>query len=73
METQLCLDDAVHRADIFATGGSVVSDAFHTSRGVNDVDSITFGDGFCGAVRQAGAAGNAIVLNFHSHGNTLLS
>ena len=46
----------------------MVSDAFHTSGGVDNVDAGAFGDGFGGAFRQAGAAGNAIVLNFHCHG-----
>jgi hypothetical protein len=68
----LSFDDAVHRANIFAARSIVVSDAFDTSCGVNDVD-VTFGDGFGRAFWQAGATGNAIVLNFHSHSNTLLN
>jgi hypothetical protein len=67
----LCFDDAIDRANIFAAGGVVVTDALNASIGVDDVD-VAFADGFGGAFRQAGAARNAIVLNFHSHDVTLL-
>jgi hypothetical protein len=67
----LCLNDAIDRANIFAARGIVVSDAFHAGGRVNNVD-VTFGDGFGWAFRQAGAAGNTIILNFHSHSVTLL-
>jgi hypothetical protein len=46
LEAQLCFDDAFHRAHIFAARGIEVSDAFHTSCRVNDVDAIAFGDRF---------------------------
>ena len=72
-ETQLRLNDAIHRANILAAGSIVVTDTFHTSGGVDDVNGITFGDGFGRAFRKAGSAGNAIILNFHSHSKTLLS
>jgi hypothetical protein len=49
----------------------MVTNAFHASGGVDNVD-VTFGDRIGGAFRQASAASNAVVLNFHSHGITLL-
>jgi hypothetical protein len=73
LKTQLRLNDAIHRAYILAARGIVVTDTFHTSGSVDDVDGITFGDGFGRAFRKTGSAGNAIILNFHSHGKTLLS
>ena len=69
----LCLHDAIDWADIFAAGGVEVPYAFHTGGCIDDVDGIAFCDRFGWAFGQAGAAGNAIILNFHSHGNTLLN
>jgi len=67
----LCLDDAVYRADIHAARGIKVTNAFHACGRVDDID-IAFADRVGGAFWQASAASNAIVLNFHSHGITLL-
>jgi hypothetical protein len=71
-QSQLCFDDAVDRANILAARGIKVPDAFNTGIGIDDVNGITLGDGFGRAFWQACAAGNAIILNFHSHSNTLL-
>jgi len=40
----------------------------HTGGGVDYVNDIAFSDGFSRAFRQASAAGNAIVVDFHCHG-----
>jgi len=71
LHQQLCLDDAVYGADVHAARGIEVTNAFHTSGRVDDID-IAFGDRVGGAFRQASAASNAVVVNFHSHGITLL-
>jgi hypothetical protein len=69
--TELCLDDAIYRADIHTFRGIKVTNAFHTSGRVDDIE-IAFADRVGGAFRQASAASNAVVVNFHSHGITLL-
>ena len=46
----------------------MMADAFDASVGVDDIDGVTFGDGFGGALGQASAARDAIFLNFHCHG-----
>jgi hypothetical protein len=63
----LCFDDAVHRADFNTLGRIEVTFALDTGDGVNHVD-VTIGDGIGGAFRKAGAAGNAVFEDFHSHG-----
>lgn len=66
--TQLCFDDAINRADGNALRRIVMAFAFDTGGLVNDVqNTVAFGDGFGGAIGQACAAGDAIVLNFHGH------
>lgn len=62
----LRLDDAVYWADGDALGRIKVADALHAGFSVNDID-VAFADRVGGAFRQAGAAGNAVILNFHSH------
>jgi hypothetical protein len=69
--TVLCFDDAIDRADIHAARGIVMTNAFHASGRVDNVN-IAFADRVSGAFRQASAASNAVVVNFHSHGITLL-
>jgi hypothetical protein len=48
-----------------------VTDAFNTSASIDNID-IAFGDRVGGAFRQASAASNAVIVNFHSHSITLL-
>jgi hypothetical protein len=69
-----CLDffDAFYGADGGALGGVVVAHALNTGGGVNDVDGGIFGDGVGGAFGQAGTASDAIIVNFHCHGISLL-
>ena len=49
-----------------------MTDAFHAGVGIDDINGV-FGNGFGRAFRKAGAAGNAIIINFHSHRETLLN
>ncbi len=67
------LYDAINGADIFAARIIIVANAFNTSGGIDHIDGIAFGDGLGWAFGQAGAARNAIFLDFHSHSNTLLN
>jgi hypothetical protein len=68
----LCLYDAFHRANIFAARGIKMPDAFNASGGIDDINGIALCNGFGRAFGQASAARNTIILNFHSHGITLL-
>ena len=63
----LRLDDAIHRADVLAAGGIVMTHALHTGGEVDDVNGITFSDGIRGAFRQARAAGDAVFVDLHCH------
>jgi len=63
----LGFDDAVHGADFDALGRIKVAFTFDTGRCVNDVN-VAVGDGIGGALGKAGAAGNAVFIDFHSHG-----
>ena len=48
-----------------------MADAFHAGGGVDHVDG-AFADGIGGASGLARATSDAIVLDFHCHGDTLL-
>jgi len=63
----LCLDDALDRADRHALGCVGVTNTLDTGVSIDDVDGVAFADGFGRAFRDARAAGNAVVLNFHCH------
>jgi hypothetical protein len=71
VSVQLRFDNAIYRADIHTFRGIKVTDALHASGSIDDID-VTIGNRIGGAFWQASAASNAIVLNFHSHGITLL-
>jgi hypothetical protein len=69
---RLCFDDALDRADGHALGRIEMAHALDTGGGVDYVDGIAFGDRVGGALRQAGAAGNAIFVDLHCHKIVLL-
>jgi hypothetical protein len=48
-----------------------VTNALNAGAGVDNVD-VAFSDGVGGAFRQASAASDAVIINFHSHSITLL-
>ena len=66
----LSLDDALDRANRDALGRIVMTNAFHASGLIDDVqDAIAFADRFGGTFGHARAAGDAIFLDFHGHGS----
>ena len=68
--SRLRFDDAIDRADTHALGGVMVPDAFDTCGLIDDIQNpIAFADGFGRAFRYARATGDAVFLNFHSHGS----
>ena len=70
MIKQLGFDDAVYWANGNALGGIEVAFAFNAGGLVNHIEgAVTFGDGFGGAIGNAGTASDAIILDFHCHGS----
>lgn len=67
---QLGFDDAIYRADGNALGRIVVAYALNTSSLIDHIQStITFSDGFGGAIGNTRTAGDAIILDLHGHGS----
>ena len=66
---QLCFDNTIDWADGNALGGIEVAFAFNAGGLVDHIEgAVAFGDGFRGAIRYAGTAGDAVILDFHGHG-----
>ena len=63
----LCLFDAIDRADRDALWGIVVSNALDAGVGIDNIKSAAFTDRARGAFRLTSAAGNARIVNFHRH------
>jgi hypothetical protein len=61
-------DDAANRADCRTLRRIVVADTFNTGHWI-DYINIAFRDRFGRTFGQAGAARNAVIKNFHSHGD----
>jgi hypothetical protein len=63
----LYLFDALYRANGHALRLIEVPFALYACIRVDHIDDITFSDGLRRAFRQTGAAGNAVVIDLHSH------
>jgi hypothetical protein len=59
--------NAVYGTDFNALRGVKVSDAFHAKIGVNQENLFALGNGLGGALRLAGRAGDAGLVNGHGH------
>jgi hypothetical protein len=66
--THLCFYDALNRADRHTLRLVEMTFALDTGICVDDVNGVAFCDGFGWAFWQAGAARNAIFVDFHCHG-----
>jgi len=69
---QLCLNNAINRADFDTLVGVKVTFTLNAFFGVDLENHVTFKDGFNGANGFASGARNAIIQYFHCHGKILL-
>jgi hypothetical protein len=69
---QLCLNNAINRANIHALVSVEMTFAFNAFVGVDLENHIAFENSFSGANRFTSSARNAVIQYFHCHDNNLL-